>query len=441
MLPQWIIEKKRDGHPLSDQEIRGFMERYTAGAIPDYQMAALAMAIYFQGMTDAETAALTDAMMRSGDCIDTSSLKMPTADKHSTGGIGDKVSLILAPLAACAGVAVPMLSGRGLGITGGTLDKLESIPGYRTDLSGAEFLDVLHSCGCSITGQTERLAPADRKLYALRDVTGTVPSIPLIAASIMSKKLAEGASHLVLDVKWGTGAFMKTIPDARRLALAMVAIGRRMGRGMSAVITDMNQPLGRTAGNSLEILETVEALQGRGPQDLMEVTLALTVAMLRLAGVAPDEAAARQTLMGHLDSGRAFERFRQMVVLHGGDVNVIDHPDRLPSAPVQRPLPAPSSGFVSRMDADAIGRICLMLGAGRAAVTGRIDPRVGVSGILKVGEPVEKGQPLMLLHAADAARLEDVLPLARQATAITTVPVEAPELIVETVDALENRAP
>jgi pyrimidine-nucleoside phosphorylase len=441
MLPQWIIEKKRDGHPLSDSEIGDFIARYTDGSIPDYQMAALAMAIYFQGMTDGEITALTGAMMRSGDCIDTSALKMPTADKHSTGGIGDKVSLILAPLAACAGIAVPMLSGRGLGITGGTLDKLESIPGYRTDLSAAEFMAILQACGCSITGQTARLAPADRKLYALRDVTGTVPSIPLIAASIMSKKLAEGAAHLVLDVKWGSGAFMKTVADARRLASTMVAIGHRMGRGMASRITDMNQPLGRTAGNSLEIRETVEALQGRGPQDLMEVTLALSVSMLRLTGAAADESSARRMLEDHLESGRAFEKFKQMVGLQGGDASVLDNPGRLPSAPVQCPVPALSAGFVSRMDADAIGRICLLLGAGRAAVTDRVDPRVGVSAILKIGEPVEKGQPLMLLHAADTTRLEESLQRARQAVDISEGPVLPPPLIVETVDLPEGRTP
>ncbi len=440
MLPQWTIERKRDGQSLADAEILDFIKRYTDGDIPDYQMAAFAMAVYFQGMSDAETAALTDAMMRSGDCLDMTVLAMPTADKHSTGGVGDKVSLLLAPLVACAGVAVPMLSGRGLGITGGTLDKLESIPGYRTDLSVPAFLRVLQTCGCSITGQTGRLAPADRKLYALRDVTGTVPSIPLIAASIMSKKLAEGAAHLVLDVKWGTGAFMKTVDNARRLACAMMAIGHRMGRGMSAMITDMNQPLGRSAGNSLEVRETVEALQGRGAPDLMDITFALGAAMLRLAGVAEDETAARHRLESSLSSGDAFEKFKEMVRLHGGDAAVLDDPARLPSAPVQAPVLAPCEGQVAVMDADTIGRVCLLLGAGRSAVSDRVDPRVGVSGILKVGARVEKGEPLMVLHGPDAGRMEDALVLARKAAVVTTAPVSPPLLMVETVATQEISA-
>ncbi len=433
MLPQWTIERKRDGLPLSEQEIRVFIGRYTEGSIHDYQMAALAMAIYFQGMTPEEITILTDAMMHSGDLVDTSGLGIPTADKHSTGGIGDKVSLILAPLVACCGVAVPMLSGRGLGITGGTLDKLESIPGYRTDLSTGEFLAVLQAAGCSITGQTARIAPADKKLYALRDVTGTVPSIPLIAASIMSKKLAEGAANLVLDVKWGTGAFMKTRDDARRLARTMVDIGSRMNRGMTAIITDMNQPLGRTAGNTLEILETLEALQGGGPSDLREVTLTLSVAMLLLAGVETDAATARKRLAGHLESGTAFEKFGEMVALHGGDRSVLDHPERLAAAPLVHPVEAEADGVVQQMDADAIGRICLLLGAGRAAVTDRVDPRVGVSGLLKIGETVTKGQPLMHLHAADARQLEQAMQLARKAVAIGDQPATIPALIVETL--------
>ena len=275
MLPQWLIEKKRDGLAHSADELRAWIAGYVRGEIPDYQMAAWAMAVYFRGLTFEETAALTEAMLRSGAVVDTSALPWPTADKHSTGGIGDKISLVLAPLVACCEVAVPMISGRGLGITGGTLDKLEAIPGYRTRLSRERFLEILADCGCSIMGATEDLAPADRKLYALRDVTGTVPSIPLIAASILSKKLAEGASALVLDVKWGRGAFMKTVPQARELARTMVEIGRRMGRRMTALITDMNQPLGRTAGNALEIAETLAVLRGEGPDDVRELTLEL----------------------------------------------------------------------------------------------------------------------------------------------------------------------
>ena len=362
MLPQWIIEKKRDGKALSENEIRAFIRGYSEGAIPDYQMSALAMAVFFQGMTFDEVTVLTDAMMHSGQLIDTTSLKFPTADKHSTGGIGDKVSLILAPLVACCDVAVPMLSGRGLGITGGTLDKLESIPGYKTDITPDYFLKVIATCGCSITGQTAELAPADKKLYALRDVTGTVPSIPLISASIMSKKLAEGASNLVLDVKWGTGAFMQSLDQARELARTMVEIGHRMGRGMTAILTDMNQPLGCTAGNSVEVIETVEALQGKGPTDLMDITLALSAEMLVLAGRAKTDTEARLLLQAKLDSGEAFEKFKAMVALQGGNINTLDSTDQLPKATIQEMLTAERDGIIAEVNADRIGRAVLLLG-------------------------------------------------------------------------------
>lgn len=407
MLPQWVIEKKRDGQPLTSEDIRSFIGDYARGSIPDYQMAALAMAIFFRGMSFEEVAALTDAMMRSGALVDTSSIPIPKADKHSTGGIGDKVSLILAPLVACCEIAVPMISGRGLGITGGTLDKLESIPGYRTRLDVPEFLRILGECGCSIMGQTADLVPADRKLYALRDVTGTVPSIPLISASIMSKKLAEGADALVLDVKWGRGAFMKTVAEARELARTMVEIGKRMNRGMTAVLTDMNQPLGRTAGNALEIRETIEALEGKGPADLMEITMELAGHMLILAGRAPDMGEARARLRRGVESGAARERFAQMVRLHGGDTSVLDRPDRLPAARLRRELPAPSAGYVVRADADGIGRACVVVGAGRTRVEDAVDPAVGVSAIAKIGERVDKGQPLIVLHANDETKAEE----------------------------------
>ncbi len=401
--PQWIIERKRDGQALSGDDLRAFIRGYAAGAIPDYQMAALAMAIYFRGMTFEETAVLTDAMMRSGSVLDLSGLGLPTADKHSTGGVGDMLSLPLAPLVACCGVAVPMISGRGLGITGGTLDKLESIPGYRTRLQIPEFLKVLETCGCSIIGQTDELAPVDRKLYALRDVTATVPSIPLITASIMSKKLAEGTGALVLDVKWGAGAFMKTVDQARELAATMVEVGRRAGRRMAALITDMNQPLGRAAGNAVEVREAIDVLRGEGPEDVVDLTLELGAWMLRLTGVDADRAAARARLQRHLESGRALERFAEMIRLHGGDPACVERPERLPSAPVVRPLPAASAGTVLCADADAIGRACVLLGAGRRRVEDRVDPRVGVTDLVKVGERVEAGQPLCRVHAADDA--------------------------------------
>ncbi len=411
MIPQWTIEKKRDGQVLTDEDIRAFIMGYTDGSIPDYQMAALAMAIYFQGLDTREVTTLTDAMMGSGEQIDTTPLGIPTSDKHSTGGIGDKVSLLLAPMIACCGIGVPMLSGRGLGITGGTLDKLEAIPGYRTNLSVTEFLDVIRDCGCTITGQTETLAPADRKLYALRDVTGTVPSIPLIAASIMSKKLAEGTATLVLDVKCGTGAFMTRIEDARKLASVMVGIGSAMGRGVSALITPMNQPLGLSAGNALEVAESALALQGQGAPDLMEVTLALGIEMLRLTGVETDPAEARHMLERHLSRGAAFERFKQMVACQGGDPGVLDHLERLPTAPVRVELPAPQTGFIKAVDARGVGRAVLQLGAGRKQTHDVIDPRVGVSHLCKIGQSVQKGDPLLVIHAAketdaDAVREE-----------------------------------
>jgi pyrimidine-nucleoside phosphorylase len=433
MVPQWIIEKKRDGQALTDAEIRGFIQGYTEGSIPDYQMAALAMAVYFRGMSGDEIAALTDAMLHSGRTVDTAAIPLPKADKHSTGGIGDKVSLILAPLVACCGVVVPMISGRGLGITGGTLDKLEAIPGYRTRLSLDEFRAVLAQCGCSIIGQTPELTPADRKLYALRDVTGTVPSIPLIAASIMSKKLAEGLDALVLDVKWGQGAFMKTVHTARELARTMVAIGRRMGKAVTAVITDMNQPLGRTAGNALEVAETVACLQGRGPADVMLVTFELGAHMLTLTGRAASHTEALALLQRQVASGGALKRFRQMVELHGGAVAALEDCAGLPAARLRAELPATRGGYVARADAGLIGRACMALGAGRAKVDDGVDPAVGVSGMAKIGERVEKGQALLVMHANDEARLAEAARLIAEAFEIADAPPRPPELVVEEV--------
>jgi len=435
MIPQWVIEKKRDGQALADAEIRDFIGAYTAGDIPDYQMAALAMAIFFRGLDEREVTTLTDAMMRSGEQIDTSGLGCPTSDKHSTGGIGDKVSLLLAPMVACCGVAVPMLSGRGLGITGGTLDKLESIPGYRTDLDTRAFLDVLASCGCAITGQTASLAPADRKLYALRDVTGTVPSIPLIAASIMSKKLAEGTATLVLDVKCGRGAFMQTQADARALAAVMIRIGSAMGRGVSALLTAMDQPLGCTAGNALEVGETVAALQGTAAPDLLEVTLRLGMEMLRLAGVETDAARARARLSGTIASGQAFERFKQMVALQGGAPSVLDDVQRLPQAPEQVVVPSPCTGYVAAVDAQGIGRAVLQLGAGRQQTTDRIDPRVGVSRLVKVGDGVAAGDPLLVVHAADAASARAAVTQVLEAIRVEADPVAVPPVVLAALGA------
>ncbi len=433
MVPQWIIEKKRDGRPLTRDDIEFFISGFTSGKIPDYQMSALAMAIYFQGMTPTELSDLTNAMMNSGKVMDLSSIKGFKADKHSTGGIGDKVSIILAPLAASCGVPVPMISGRGLGITGGTLDKLESIPGYRTGLSAAEFKRVLKKCGCSMIGQTADLAPADKKLYALRDVTGTVPSIPLISASIMSKKLAEGADGLVLDVKFGSGAFMKDLKSARELAHTMVGIGKRMKKKMSALLTDMNQPLGRTAGNSLEIKECIECLRGNGPADLMLITHELTARMLVMAGVAKDTKSAIRMQEDRIKSGKAFANFKKMVQLHGGSVKHIDNPALLPNAAIIKPLKAKRTGYATEVSAELIGRACLVLGAGRQAVTDKIDHAVGVSGIVKVGEKIAQGKPLMFVHANSEKRLKESLALLEQAVIISVNPVRKLKLIREEI--------
>jgi pyrimidine-nucleoside phosphorylase len=433
MVPQWIIEKKRDGHALTEEDIRSFIQGFANEDIPDYQMAALAMAVYFQGMTFDEVSVLTDAMMRSGATVDTSSVPFPKVDKHSTGGIGDKVSLVLAPLVACCDIAVPMISGRGLGITGGTLDKMESIPGYRTDLSCAEFVEVIAKCGCSIIGQTAELAPADRKLYALRDVTGTVPSIPLISASIMSKKLAEGIDALVLDVKCGSGAFMKSPDRAHELARTMMEIGKRMNKGMAAVITDMNQPLGRTAGNAVEVVESLETLRGNGPADLMEVTLTLASHMLVLAGRSTDLEEASDILQAHIDSGRALEKFREMVRLHGGSTEALDDTSLLPCAGLHVDYPAPLRGHVTKADAELIGRACIVLGAGRTSVDETVDHAAGITGIVKIGERADKGHPLLTMHANSRERIDEAVLLLEKAFEVSDENPECPPLIIETI--------
>jgi len=431
MVPQWIIEKKRDGHILTDEEIRFFINGFTAGTIPDYQMSAMAMAIYLKGMTPEEIATLTDTMMRSGAMVDTSSIKLPKVDKHSTGGIGDKVSLILAPLAACAGLAIPMISGRGLGITGGTLDKLASIPGFRTDLSESEFIATIHKCGFSLIGQTAQIAPADKKLYALRDVTGTVASIALITASIMCKKMAEGIDSLVLDVKWGSGAFMRTIEDATALAKSMVRVGKAMNKGMVALLTDMNQPLGRTAGNALEIIESIECLQGKhAGEDLMNITLALTAEMLVLGKKASNTVEALGILQKHIDSGAAFAKFKEVAALQGADVATIDDVSQLPHASIVRPFLAPSSGYLAKVDAESIGRAVLVLGGNRQKTDDIIDYAVGTADLAKVGDKVERGQPLVTLHANSEDKLAQALTYIKQAFTIVDTPVSAPTLIV-----------
>lgn len=436
MVPQWVIEKKRDNKVLSDSEIREFINGYTQGSIPDYQMAAMAMAIYFNGMTPEEIASLTDAMMRSGDMVDTSSITLPKVDKHSTGGIGDKVSIVLAPLAAAAGVAVPMISGRGLGITGGTLDKLASIPGFSTNLTEAQFIDTIHKCGFSMMGQTGDVAPADKKLYALRDVTATVPSIPLITASIMCKKLAEGIDSLVLDVKWGTGAFMQTVEQATALAESMARVGKAMGKGITALITDMNQPLGHAIGNSLEIIESMECLKGKhAGSDLMDITMRLTAEMLLLAKKASSLDEARAILQKHIDDGSAFETFKKMTALQGGDPASLDDYSLLPTASIQEPFLAPSSGYVASVDANSIGRASLVLGGGRQKTDDAIDPAVGIADLVKIGQPVSKGDLLCTVHASTAAGLEAARPYLQSAFAFSDTPPAPPTPVVARITA------
>lgn len=429
MIPQWIIEKKRDGQTLTDEDIASFIQGYAAGAIPDYQMAALAMAITLKGMTPGETAALTRSMLRSGKTLDTSGLAGPRIDKHSTGGIGDKISLVLAPLAACCGIVVPMIAGRGLGLTGGTIDKLEAIPGYRTQLSEDAFIDTLHTCGCSIIGAMDSIVPADKKLYALRDVTGTVPSIPLIVASILSKKLAVQSNGLVLDVKWGRGAFMRTQADAETLAHALVDTGQSLGLRIVALLTDMNQPLGHAVGNTLEVVESVAALQGQGPADVMELTLELGARMLILGRVAADRMQAISMLRAKLQSGEAFERFKTMVRLHGGNPDVLDDPSILPQAVARESILAGSSGYIQCVDAEIIGRAVLLAGAGRTQLTDKIDPAAGMIVLKKIGDTIAAGEPLAILHINRLEHLEKMRALATNAFRITTQRVAPPQLI------------
>lgn len=407
-----LIRKKRDGGALSKAEIGYLVDGCTDGSIPDYQMSAWLMAVVLRGMNREETASLTDAMLHSGEVLDLSFLPARKADKHSTGGVGDKTSLVLAPLVAAGGLYVPMISGRGLGHTGGTLDKLEAIPGFRVGLSTAEFHRVLKACGCSMIGQTEKIAPADRKLYALRDVTGTVESPYLICASIMSKKLAEGTDALVLDVKTGSGAFMKNEEDAVFLAELMVETGERMGKQMVALITDMNQPLGRMVGNALEVQECVEVLHGGGPADLRDLCIELAAWMFFLGGAVKDIDSGQKLSRDIIASGKAFDRFRQMVELQGGDVSTIDDPSRLPSAHHRVEVPSPQAGYVSAIACEQVGTACVILGGGRERKEDSVDPAVGIAVQKKIGDRVAAGEPLCIIHChsdEQAARAKSLL--------------------------------
>lgn len=407
-----LIRKKRDGGELSSAEIEFLVAGCTNGSIPDYQMAAWLMAVVLRGMTRAETAALTHAMLSSGEVLDLSFLPGGKVDKHSTGGVGDKTSLVLAPLVAAGGLYVPMISGRGLGHTGGTLDKLESIPGFRVGLSVPEFHRVLKACGAAMIGQTEQIAPADRKLYALRDVTGTVESPYLICASIMSKKLAEGTDALVLDVKTGSGAFMKKEEDAVFLAELMVETGARMGKKMVALITDMNQPLGRMVGNALEVQECIEILRCGGATDLRELCLDLAAWMFFLGGACKTVAAGKKMSEEVLASGKALDRFRQMVELQGGDVSAIDDPARLPSAEHRVEVLSRTPGFVTAIDCEDVGTACVVLGGGRERKEDAVDPAVGIVVHKKIGDKVSDGESLCTIHChsgAQAARAKTLL--------------------------------
>lgn len=397
-----MIARKRDGQELVSAEIEAFVRGATDGTWEDYQLSAMLMAIYLNGMTAVEVAAYTKAMMNSGVVADLSGVPGIKVDKHSTGGVGDKVSLPLAAMVAACGVPVPMISGRGLGHSGGTLDKLEAIPGFQVNISLEDYRAQVERVGCAMIGQTKDLAPADKKLYALRDVTATVACVPLICGSIMSKKLAEGIDGLALDVKFGRGAFMKDIAEARELAEAMVDIGRAMGKGVIALLTAMDQPLGRAVGNAVEVAESIACLKGAGPADLMEVTYALGVEMLILGGVAKDAAEARASLEQVIADGSALAKFGEIVEAQGGDRNVIDDPDGvLPKAQQQVPLLAAKGGIVQDVDAMAVALAALRLGAGRARAEDTVDPAVGVTGLVKVGETVEAGQPLAIVHAND----------------------------------------
>lgn len=429
MIPQWFIEEKRDGKAHAEADLREWVAAVADGSLPDYQVSAWLMAVYLNGMTSAEIAILTDAMMHSGECV-SFNLQRPTADKHSTGGIGDKISIPLAPLCAAIGLAVPMISGRGLGITGGTLDKLESIPGFNVRLPISEFKRLTDLVGCCMIGQTDTLAPADRRLYALRDVTGTVPSIPLITASIMSKKLAEGAQTLLFDVKFGSGAFMKTLADARILAQHLIETGRRLGRTCCALLTDMDQPLGKTIGNALEIRESLEILSGKGPADVRLLTLTEAAHMAYAAGLFPTLEAAYARAEAALDNGEAMTYFQKMCEAQGGNLAL-----PLPKAPYSEPLYAETAGYVAHVNAEQLGRAALTLGAGRVAVTDTPDPAAGIEALVQAGDYVEAGSVLCRLCADNLEKIANVREQIRQAITLTPTPPPSRSLIVEVMSA------
>ncbi len=430
MLVTDLIRRKRDGAELERSEIEFLVNGYTSDAIPDYQMSAWLMAVLLRGMTRAELAALTESMLNSGQVLDFSELTAARVDKHSTGGVGDKTSLIIAPVVAAGGLFVPMISGRGLGHTGGTLDKLESIPGFNVNLSVTDFRRVLAQCGAGLIGQTAEIAPADKKLYALRDVTGTVESPYLICASIMSKKLAEGIDALVLDVKTGSGAFMKAEKDAVFLAELMVETGQRLGKRVSALITNMDQPLGRAVGNSLEVAECIEVLNGKGPDDLRELSLVLAAWMFLLGKRVRTVDEGRELSEQMISSGKARDKFREMIRLQGGNAGVMDNPELLPQAAQKVDVKSPASGIVTAMMCEQFGTAGVLLGGGRARKEDSVDPAVGLMVHKKVGDRVSLGEPLCTVYYNSAERLAGALPLLAQSyTIAAAAPLKARPLV------------
>ena len=428
-----LIQRKRDGEELAPNEITFLVDGYTQGEVPDYQMSAFLMAVYFSGMSDREVTALTDCMLRSGESVDLSSVPGVKVDKHSTGGVGDKTSLIAAPLAASAGAIVPMISGRALGHTGGTLDKLESIPGFRTNLTLDEFRAQLQQVGIAFIGQTAEVTPADGKLYSLRDATATIESIPLIASSIMSKKLAAGLDAIILDVKVGAGAFMKRQVDARRLAQMMVGIGRRMDKRIQALITDMNQPLGYAVGNALEVMEASQTLQNVGPTDLTRISLELAARMIYLGSITETLDDARELAQQKLLDGSGYRKFREVIEAQGGNPQVLDRFELLPNASGAREITSPRAGFVSAIDAEDVGKASAMIGAGRDNKDDQVDPAVGVILEVKAGEKVEAGAVLCRIYYTGDERLDDAAAVIEDAFRISNQAPEERDLILEVV--------
>jgi pyrimidine-nucleoside phosphorylase len=431
-----LIRRKRDSGELAPEEIQQLIAAYTRGDIPDYQMSAWLMAVLLRGMSRPEIAALTEAMLHSGRVLDFSDIAARKVDKHSTGGVGDKTSLVIAPIVAAGGLKVPMISGRGLGHSGGTLDKLESIPGFNVNLSLAEFRHVLETCGCGLIGQTAEIAPADKKIYALRDVTGTVESPALICASIMSKKLAEGIDALVLDVKVGSGAFMKKIEDAENLAALLVETGKRMGKKVVALLTDMNQPLGRKAGNSMEVAESIDVLAGAGPADLRELCLELAAWMFLLGERVKTLDEGKKLSTDLIASGLAREKFREIVALQGGDVGVVDDPHRLARAKQTHAVVSPVRGYIGSVQCEQLGVACVVLGGGREKKEDKIDPAVGLEFHKRIGDPIERNEPLCTLHYNSDARLAEAKHLVETAYRIEPEkPKSLPPLIYRIIGA------